>query len=412
MSATRPLCALLVATSLLAAKASAEELETVELVPDERAGWTATNLFAPITGFFLGGPGYWYSPRRLEIRTTPPGAVLDLFYVRRNFQKAYEQAEAPVLVVLPSRVEASSRDSLKIRAFLDGYKQKEVSLKLRSREEELVIELVPLANQLMAVTHTYIADRASLGFLTKEALTFRMQKAKDEYSLVLIETGNTTEASAALASVQDALIASLRAQQLGQDLVVRVALTEGLRKGDVELRQRQSYDAVRRLHRLTLDVVPKGGGGSSVRRAREALARIDFPQVSGCALRFDETLREQLEPSALARALAPGGAFTDPYLRAAMKRLGEVSPDGAVVLADGTAYRTAIPLELAAAISQAGEVRGYLAMLRQFVAELEPEAYRRETLRGLVAPEVSPASFEAMVGAGERSERECLALGG
>jgi hypothetical protein len=42
--------------------------------------------------------------------------------------------------------------------------------------------------------------------------------------------------------------------------------------------------------------------------------------VSGCAARFDESLRESLEPAALARALAPRGSFTDPYLRTAMKR--------------------------------------------------------------------------------------------
>jgi hypothetical protein len=35
--------------------------EVVDLVPDERASWGATNIFAPITGLFLGGPGYWYS---------------------------------------------------------------------------------------------------------------------------------------------------------------------------------------------------------------------------------------------------------------------------------------------------------------------------------------------------------------
>ena len=80
----------------MAAPAASEELQSVELVPDDRAGWTLTNLFAPITGFFLGGPGYWYSPRRVEIRTTPPGASLDLFYVRRSFQKAFEQADASI----------------------------------------------------------------------------------------------------------------------------------------------------------------------------------------------------------------------------------------------------------------------------------------------------------------------------
>ena len=76
---------LLLAGLLLAGAARAE---TIELIPDKRASWGPTNLFAPITGLFLGGPGYWYRQREIAIDTTPPGAVLDLFYVRRNFQKA------------------------------------------------------------------------------------------------------------------------------------------------------------------------------------------------------------------------------------------------------------------------------------------------------------------------------------
>jgi hypothetical protein len=90
-----------------------------------------------------------------------------------------------------------------------------------------------------------------------------------------------------------------------------------------------------------------------------------------------------------------------------MKRLGEISPDGAVALADGTRFRTEVPLELAAASSQAEEVHGYLAMLRAFVAELEPAEHRRETLRGLVAPEVSPAAFVPLLEAAEAAERAC-----
>jgi hypothetical protein len=360
----------------------------------------------------MGGPGYWYAERTIEVRTTPPGAALDLFYVRRNFQKGYEQADAPALVVLPSRIEAGPRDSLTIRAFMDGYRQQEVIVKVRSREELVTIDLEPLANSLVAMTHLYLADRAALTFLTKEALSFRMQQRDPGYALVLLETGNTPEAENAMTGIRDALIASLRPQQLGEDLVVRVALTERARGDEIDLRSRQSYDPIRRLHSFSLDVVPKDGGVTSVRRAREALARVEPQHVSGCTARFDATLREQLEPSALARALTPRGSFTDPYLRAAMKRLGEISPAGEVVLADGSAFRTSIPLELAAASSQAAEARGYLALLRRFVAELEQEPYRRETLRGLVAPEVSPAHFDAMLDEAEAAERRCFASAG
>jgi hypothetical protein len=409
MTAPRPLAFLLLVSLLVAAMARAEELETVELIPDDRAGWTARNLVAPFSGLLRGDPGYWYEARKIEVRTTPPGAALDLFYVRRNFQKGYEQADAPALLLLPSRIEAGPRDSVTIRAFMDGYRQKEVNVKVRSGEEKIVIGLEPLANSLVAVTHLYLADRASLSFLTKEALTFRVQEREQGYAVVLLQTGNTPEAAGGMKGVHDALVASLRAQQLGEDLVVRVGLTDHARDAGVDLRSRQDHDPVRRLYSFSLDVVPKDGGATSVQRARAALAQVEPQHVSGCAARFDGALREQLEPSALARALAPQGAFTDAYLRAAMKRLGEVSPGGAVVLIDGGTYRTSIPLELVAAASRAGEAKGYLALLRRFVAELESPSYRRETLRGLIAPEVSPAGFEAMMDEAEAAEQRCFA---
>ncbi len=102
----------------------------------------------------------------------------------------------------------------------------------------------------------------------------------------------------------------------------------------------------------------------------------------------------------------------DPYLRAAVKRLGEVSADGAVTLQDGTRFDTSVPLELSAAANQAAEARGFLALLRQFVAELEPPAYRRPTLRGLVAPEVGSDRFDAIVETAEIREHRCLAQRG
>lgn len=392
---------------MLAGSALAEELEVVEMTPEDRASWSPTAIFAPITSLFRGGPGFWYSPREIEIRTTPPGAALDFFYVRRSFQKGFEQGDAPVRLVLPSPNEAGPYDSVKIRASLDGYKQEEVSVKLRSRQREVLIELEPLANSLMAVTHLYFADRASIGFLTKEAVTFRMQRGSDDYTLVLLETGSQPEALESLGEVRDSLVASLRPQQVGQDLIVRIALTERARRAEVDLRQRQSYDPVRRLHHFALELVPKGESGAAVQRAREALARIRAGHVSGCALRYENALRERLEPAALARALAPSSAFTAPYLRAAMRRLGEVSPGGVVVLTDGTRYRTDAPLELSAASSQAAEVQGYLALLRRFVAELEPEPYRTATLRGLIAPELGPKRFAAVLAAAEAAERQC-----
>jgi hypothetical protein len=390
-----------------------EDYDVVELIPDEPPAWTPNNLFAPITGFFLGGgPGYWYERRVIEIETTPPGAVLDLFYVRRNFQKRYEQADAPVRVVLPSRIEATDRDSLTIRALLDGYRQQETQVRVRSREEHIVIDLSPLPNSLVAFSHTSFAGRGSLNFLTKEALTFRLQESTDGFGVVLTETGQTPAAIEAMQGVRSALVDSVKGQQLGEDLVVRVALSELGRSGGFDTRSRQSADPVRGLHLFALDLVPRDGGAADVERARAALARIDGADVAGCALEFDRALRDQLDPAEVARALTPNGSYTDNYMRAAMKRLGEISAGGVIRMLDGSEFRGSIPIELMAAATQPGQAIGYLALLRTFVAELEPEAHRSHTLRALVAPERPQSSFDGALSVAEQREQGCLAAGG
>jgi len=379
--------------------------ETVELAPTERPSWSLTNLFAPITGLFLGGPSYWYAPRRIEIETVPSGALLDLFYVRRNFQKGFEQAESPVTVVLPSRIEAGPRDTLVVRAVLDGYRHREQSIAVRSRETTLEIQLEPVANSLVAFAHVGLAGRASLEFWTEEPIAFRMQQGAGVPTLILPQTAARPEAQAGLAGARGPLVDSLTAQQLGEDLVVRLAFSDEGRRA--ELRSRQVEDPVRGLHLLALDLVPPDGGAASVERARAALARIGPQDVAGCAAAFDAGLREGLDPERLTRALSPRGAFTDAYLRAALRRLGEVSPGGAIELRDGTRYRPDVPLELAAAASEPAQAKGYLALLRRFAAELEAEPWRREALHGLVAPELPRAVFEAALSAAEAAESAC-----
>jgi hypothetical protein len=383
------------------------QFDVVELVPQEPPKWSPTNVFAPITGFFHGGPGYWYGERAVEIETTPPGAVLDLFYVRRNFQKRYEQADAPVRVILPRRIEASERDTLTVRALLDGYRQREIHIPVRSKTERVMIDLSPLPNSLLAFAHPAFAGRGSLIFQTKEALTFRLQKSSDGFDVVLAETASTPEADATLHGVGSSLVAGVQAQQLGEDLMIRVRLTELGRSDAIETRSRQGFDPVRGLHVFAVDLAPRDGDSAARESARQALGRISAADVTGCALEFDARLRDGLEPDALARALTPNGSQTDPYLRAAMKRLGEVSPEGVIRMRDGSRFRGAVPIELMAAATQPQEALGYLSLLRRFVAEMEAEPYRTATLHGLIAPELAPDRFAALVEEAETVERAC-----
>jgi hypothetical protein len=236
-----------------------------------------------------------------------------------------------------------------------------------------------------------------------------MQQGGAGPSLILPQTAALPDARASLEGVRGPLVASLVAQQLGEDLVVRIGLSDAAKSGSYELRSRQGEDPARGLHTFAVDLVPPDGGAQAVERARSALARIALSDVTGCAADFDAALRADLDPEQLARALAPRGTFTDPFLRAALRRLGEVSPGGAIELTDGTRYRSSVPLELSAAASDPAQAKGYLALLRRLVAELEPEDHRREALRGLVAPELPRPAFDAALDAAESRERVCKA---
>jgi hypothetical protein len=153
--------------------------------------------------------------------------------------------------------------------------------------------------------------------------------------------------------------------------------------------------------------VKPGGGGLTVERALAALGRIEAREVTGCALAFDQALREELDPEQLVRALTPRVGFTEPYLRGAMKRLGELSPGGVVTMLDGTRWNTSAALELSAAASQASSAKGYLALLRAFARHLDGAGDAEETLRGLVAPELDAGAFHPALERATARERSC-----
>lgn len=386
------------------------ERDIVDLSPDVDASWSLRNVFAPITGLFMGGPGYWYDTRRIEIDTTPAHGVLDLFYVRANFQKRFEQAQSPATVILPPRIRATARDALIIRAFAEGYRQQKLTIKVGSRQDRVVIDLEPLPNTLRAIAHSYFGGRSSLSFLLTESPTFRIQEAEDGISLILSETAMTPESRASVEGTLSPVLSELYAQQLGEDLLIKIGFAADSGYGEPEVRSRQSFDAARELHRFTLDLVP-AEGSESVVRARAALAKVRTRNVTGCALRFEQGLRAGLDEGSLARALAPSGSFTDSYLRAAMRRLGEISPDHAVRFTSGAVFRPQVPIELEAALSQASRAIGYLALLRTFVLDMEGPKHQTETLRGLIAPELGSEPFAAILSDAEAQQLDCIASG-
>ncbi len=381
--------------------------ETVHLTPDSSASWSLRNLAAPVSSLFLG-PGFYYGERKLQVETTPPNASVDLFYVRAGFQKRYEQAEAPVTVLLPKRIDANPKDVVIVRAFLDGFRYREQTVKVTSRTRSVLIELEPLPNVLRAVSHKAFGGRETLAFLTQEPLTLRLTERKRGFQVALNETAQGEGVAETLAQLRSPLIAGLEAHQLGDDLLVQVRFAGG-EAAAPEVRSRARHDPIRELHITMLDLVTPDAGAEAVARTRAALAAITPADVTGCAAVFDETLREALDPERLSRALAPRGEFTDPYLRAAMRRLGEISPGGLVTLRDGTQLDVRSAMQLSAASNEGAQARGFLALLRRLVAHMQAEPDRAAVLRSLIAPEADPGRFAEHLAAAERAEAECRA---
>ena len=384
--------------------------EVVDMSPETPVSWSFRHLSAPLVSL-VRGSDHMYAQRRIVVTTTPAGAYLDVFYVRSGFQKRFEQAEAPVTLLVPSRLEAGSRDSLTIRAFAEGYRQQSVTFNLGDAAESLELDLAPLPNRLVAVSHRYFAGRTSISFLTDEALPFRLQEAGDGYGVILTETAISDEAGGNVAEIRSPLIAESFSQQLGEDLMIKLVLGESA--PDVEVRSRQSRDAPRDLHVFTVDFILGESAKERVQRATTGLAELEVNAVQGCALLLDESIREQLDLGDLARALRPSGSFTDRYVRAAMRRMAELSPGGVVTFVDGSQLRPDSPLELEMALGNAAGAKGFLSLRPAFGAKIETtEEARLESLRSLLAPEMSASKFGEVLSSAGARELSCRDSGG
>jgi hypothetical protein len=257
-----------------------------------------------------------FGARRLRIETTPPGALLDLAYLRRGTQLDYARVQAPVTVEPPSRVSALPQDVLAVRAQADGYERNTHAVPVQSGQDELAIELEPLPNTLDLVGWTTLAGRSSLALHT--------------------------------------------------------------------------------------DVEP-------VLRTRRRVAGVGRERVGRCALVFDAELRDRLDPAELRRTFDSAPPFVVPVLRASLRRLGELAPDGRLHLRDGTRLEPGRPLEIELGLQRGEQVEGALAFLRALVEALEPAAWRDVALRGLVAPESDPVAFGHALADARAAEAACRA---
>ena len=308
-------------------------------IPEDRAGFRARNIFAWLR------PGYSYGERYIDVTTTPPGAMLDLFYVRSNFQKRYEQTEAPARVVLPKRVEAGPRDAVNIRAFLDGYRQREVSVRVSSSQRRRCTSTSSRCRTGSTPCPTPTSPAAPRSPSSRRSRsTVQVQEVEGGFRVILSrdgeDRGRDRRASTGVHEPADRSRwrRSSSARTCSCASSSRRASASRAAAATSSAAARRATSCATSGSTTSTSCPPTAAPRGRAARA-DALAAIGAGDVSGCAAQLRRSAcASALEPAALARALAPRGSFTDPYLRTAMKRLGEVSPGGRIAMRDGSSF--------------------------------------------------------------------------
>jgi hypothetical protein len=401
-TASSLLACLLLGVPLMAGSASVraespDSVSRVDLIPTERAAWSPKNLGIGVSSV-LGGWNYWYAEREIDVQTVPSNATLKLYYIRSNFQKRFEQSRSPALVKIPPRVDMTYKDAVRFSAIADGYLAQDVSFDAQKVPDKVVIQLQVLPNNLVALNHTEFGGRTSLRLATTEQADVRMSKNTSlrGFQIALTKTALKVDAKTQKGGGH---ITGIDALQLGEDAIIRVATDSG----DVEVRSRQSYDAVQQQHVYVFDVVAPGSSAPSDAQIRARLDALTFAPDERCDDRFSAVLREKIGDSELGDAFRPSGELTDVYRREAMLRLGRLQ-QGQVKTDTGEALHTGSSLELALAMQSAARVHSYLALLGA-LARSEPEP--ADALRTLVAPTRSSAAFGPIYDAAESARKDC-----
>ncbi len=396
MRGLAPLLCCLLFSQIAAAQAEPAP-EEIDLIPAEPAPLGARHLFVGIASL-LGGWNYWYGDRYVLIRTVPADAELALYYIRSNFQKRFERAGAPLRVRLPRRVNTTRRDVFSVRVEADGFTSEQHTYPVRSIGQELVIQLAPLPNTLVAFGHTYIAGRTTLLIRTSEEPQFRVSRghASKGFMLALAKTADGLERRP---EVSGGEVEEVDVAQVGEDVLIRVVT----RDAETEVRSKQSYNPIREQHLLLLDVMKQGArlpGAADVRRSLERLA---YRPADRCARSAESALRDRLDSGKVKQAFRPTGSVIDVYRREAMLLLGR-SERGTVHTLAGEALRTGSPIELELALQTALTVEGYLGLLAAFSRTQDEPA---SVLRSLLVPDMSPEEFRPIYAAVESAWLSC-----
>ncbi len=369
----------------------------IKLVPDNQIQSRVPLILTVLRPF------HYYRSRQVTVDSTPPGAELDLAYLRRGSQLMYHRGQAPLEVVLPTRLQSASADRLLIRGFLPGHERTRMSLSIDELgNEELVLELPPLPNQVTAVLHGSLAGRSVLELRSDEPPTLRVSEDAGGYTVVLVRTGLESALSEQLSTLDDPQL-EVDARQLGNDLVLRLGFGTA---GPLELRHRSTVDPVRGGARTRIELEGEAAAGRS-ERLLAAVASMEAPSGDVCQGAWEQALRVELSDRELSGLL---GRDDHPYratLRAALRRLAELSPDRTLHTTGGTALVSGSPLEFELAWSRSAEIDGYLRWLHDVAQRIEPEDEGTRAFRSMVAPGWEVGRFDRLLASARTGLEQC-----
>jgi len=375
--------------------ASAEE--RVALAPERAPPRSASRVLASLRDGAR-------EPRELHIETAPPGAQLELAYLRAGAPLAHARGAAPLVATLPSPALTGEDDRIRVRAELAGYAPHELALDARELSGRVRVELAPLPRRLLAGSLLELGEHSRLELISDRALAARLVRTQSGWRIVLADVAASDDVRARLEALRGEAVASVRVRVVGTDWIVELTQASGERRSP---RMTRKEETVRSASHLALEWLPEGGEERALARARDALAGLDADDLGSCGAAFEDGVAASLGRETLARSLAPSGAFTDAYVALALDALAAASPRAELVLRDGSRVVPSSQLARAGVAARAAEVRNLLVAVRALTESLAPRGDSQRALHAWLAPERTPEDFAASYERAADAEARC-----
>lgn len=390
-------CAALAAALSFAGPAARAEETRVSLTPERAAAWRTASLLDALRDGAR-------EPRELRIVTSPPGAQLELAYLRDGARLAHARGAAPLVATLPGRALVGAGDRVVVRAEHSGFASKAVAFGAHDAAPSLRIELSPLPATLLAVSLLELGNQSRFELRADRPLGARLATTSRGWRLVLAGVAANAEVGGQIEALHGRAFERARLHRAGGDWIVELTRAPSETR---EPRLLRRDEPVRTVSRLALEWVGERAARGAPPEARAALDGATRGAFDACGAAFEEVLLATLGMEALARELAPRSAFTDAYVAAALERIAARSPSAELALRDGTHLRFDSPLARASAATRAAEVRGLLIAIRALAEELAPPGAAQRTLHAWLAPERAREDFAVSLAQAGDAELRC-----